>query len=29
MSVDLYTDNLQELLPDPKFKYRQSYNASE
>ena len=29
MSVDLYTDNLKELLPDPKFKYRQSYNASE
>lgn len=29
MSVDLYKDNLKELFPDPKFKYRQSYNASE
>lgn len=29
MSVDLYKDNLAELFPDPKFKYRQSYNASE
>jgi len=29
MSVDLYIDNLKELFPDPKFKYRQSYNASE
>ena len=29
MSVDLYVDNLKELFPNPKFKYRQSYNASE
>jgi hypothetical protein len=29
MSVDLYTDTLKELFPNPKFKYRQSYNASE
>ncbi len=29
MSVDLYKDNLKELFPDPKFNYRQSYNASE
>lgn len=29
MSVDLYRKNLKELFPDPKFKYRQSYNASE
>lgn len=29
MSVDLYLNNLKELFPDPKFKYRQSYNASE
>lgn len=29
MAVDLYKDTLKELFPDPKFKYRQSYNASE
>ena len=29
MPVDLYKDSLKELFPDPKFKYRQSYNASE
>lgn len=29
MSVDLYKENLKELFPDSKFKYRQSYNASE
>ncbi|HRU50472.1 MAG TPA: GH3 auxin-responsive promoter family protein [Candidatus Absconditabacterales bacterium] len=29
MPVDLYRDSLKELFPDPKFKYRQSYNASE
>ncbi|HRX63833.1 MAG TPA: GH3 auxin-responsive promoter family protein [Candidatus Absconditabacterales bacterium] len=29
MAVDLYRDSLKALFPDPKFKYRQSYNASE
>lgn len=29
MAVDLYRNNLKELFPDKKFRYRQSYNASE
>ena len=29
MAVDLYRETLKELFPDPKFKYWESYNASE
>jgi hypothetical protein len=29
MAVDLYRETLKELFPDPKFKYWDSYNASE
>jgi hypothetical protein len=29
MSIELYKDNLKNLFPNSKFKYRQSYNASE